>query len=77
MYIFNIYATDIINLCQSNKHINQLCDYNFWKMKINHDYPIVKLKSLDYKQEYLVLTKLYYKAADIGNKYNFNIILKL
>lgn len=55
---------DIINLCHTNKELDKFCTNEFWKLKIKHDYPIVKLKSEHYKKEYIILTNLYKKAVD-------------
>lgn len=63
--LLNANPNDVDQLCQSNSQFYKLCDEGFWKAKINVDYPMVHLKSTNYKQEYHTLTKLYDMAQNI------------
>lgn len=63
--LINTDANDVLNLCQSNKQLDRLCDDNFWKNKLAADYPIVKIKSKNYKKEYHRLTILYQLAENL------------
>ena len=63
--LLNANPNDVDQLCQSNTQFYNLCDEGFWKAKINMDYPMVHLKSTNYKQEYHTLTKLYDMAQNV------------
>ena len=57
--ILKLSYKDIINICKSNKSLNNICkDPYFWKAKLQYDYPdedTSQLRGDEYKAQYELL----------------------
>ena len=73
----HIKGIDLVRLCVTNKNLRQLCDQNFWKFKLQEDYPDSRYLNMpgDYKQIYLHFINVEPKRIPIyyNGEYHMNL----